>query len=864
MGDFSRKHKLKDFITQAKRNGWVTTPDEQKKMECIYKMSEEKDGCTDQILDKVYNSSVWTVQDRELGWSTFIWTRVFGLYTSNKSYEKISKESFDEFSKYIVSEHSQEELDKIHDNVENELKAEEARDVEEAKKGMDKFLEKAFKRGWSESDRGLLQTIYENNELLKKNGENFLDMSVFDISIMQINEDYPQLHKNSLLTSINREIANKNLDSKYSEKIFNSIDNYFNLEENKKLAEQESIKREEARLRKIEEAKQKSFEKFMDKAKKSGWSDDDKDFLSELHDKTHELKNGSFVEKYAYSSSNFWMFDYQIKNNSLEDKRDALGRFRQLAKENNLSEEEKKPVLDLVESAITRYNAEFIKHREAEANKKIRDIEDSFNLGDKVINHKSPDLENEKIKVGPQDKEKQEVEKITEGLLKQKEDDKLQPLSYATNRMEALKNVILADLRQYRARLTLTQSDQMANFVSDKEEGSPEYREMCSELEKGIETLENEEFAPDQINDVINSIKEKSIKYHRAKHGGFGGPMTDNGIERDEISFALNKKLNVYQEKFNNMYDNVYKPAVKNALDVKENEVYKLSIKEVKTKIDNRAQRHNIQIVDTADKAWDEATKVKAGVDKEYLKIMIKEISGLKENQYAEYMKKPAKSGMLGAEMYLIKNAIDVFENKNATLEEIDQISAKLHPLAFHESAKQLACDRVFVNVCKNSEDFYMTYKNIVNKAETMQKENKAAYSKMMANYEDEEAYINHLDEGADFTNLEQKVKNATELLSAKILSDPKNDKLRTALASGTGNINKFNNYISKFVKNSIERTSQKNNESNKHYDDVKELLNTKNLNKKIMEGFAAAEKNAAKQKGAPQANKEMNQIKIN
>jgi hypothetical protein len=81
MGDFLRKHKLKDFITQAKRNGWVTTPDEQKKMECIYKMSEEKDGCTDQILDKVYNSSVWTVQDRELGWSTFIWTRVFGLYT---------------------------------------------------------------------------------------------------------------------------------------------------------------------------------------------------------------------------------------------------------------------------------------------------------------------------------------------------------------------------------------------------------------------------------------------------------------------------------------------------------------------------------------------------------------------------------------------------------------------------------------------------------------------------------------------------------------------------------------------------------------------------------------------------------------
>ena len=71
----------------------------------------------------------------------------------------------------------------------------------------------------------------------------------------------------------------------------------------------------------------------------------------------------------------------------------------------------------------------------------------------------------------------------------------------------------------------------------------------------------------------------------------------------------------------------------------------------------------------------------------------------------------------------------------------------------------------------------------------------------------------------------------------------------------------KFNNYISKFVKNSIERTAHKNLESNKHYDDVKELLNTKNLNKKIMEGFAAAEKNAAKQKGAPQANKEMNQI---
>ena len=117
MGDFSRKHKLKDFITQAKRNGWVTTPDEQKKMECIYKMSDEKDGCTDDILDEVYTSEVWDKTNRDVGWSTFIWTRVFGLYTSNKSYEKISKESFDEFSKYKVSEHSQEELDKIHDKV---------------------------------------------------------------------------------------------------------------------------------------------------------------------------------------------------------------------------------------------------------------------------------------------------------------------------------------------------------------------------------------------------------------------------------------------------------------------------------------------------------------------------------------------------------------------------------------------------------------------------------------------------------------------------------------------------------------------------------------------------------------------------
>ena len=114
MGDFSRKHKLKDFITQAKRNGWVTTPDEQKKMECIYKMSDEKDGCTDEILNRVYDTQVWDKTNRDVGWNTFIWSRVFDLYNSSRDYQKISKESFDEYRKYKVSEHSQEDLDKIH------------------------------------------------------------------------------------------------------------------------------------------------------------------------------------------------------------------------------------------------------------------------------------------------------------------------------------------------------------------------------------------------------------------------------------------------------------------------------------------------------------------------------------------------------------------------------------------------------------------------------------------------------------------------------------------------------------------------------------------------------------------------------
>ena len=88
----------------------------------------------------------------------------------------------------------------------------------------------------------------------------------------------------------------------------------------------------------------------------------------------------------------------------------------------------------------------------------------------------------------------------------------MRQVTYSFNELVALKDVILADLRNYRAELALTQANQLANFVDkDHPEGSSEYREMTKALQNAIEKLESKDATIEDISVQTSIVLDKAI-----------------------------------------------------------------------------------------------------------------------------------------------------------------------------------------------------------------------------------------------------------------------------------------------------------------------------------------------------------------
>ena len=419
-----------------------------------------------------------------------------------------------------------------------------------------------------------------------------------------------------------------------------------------------------------------------------------------------------------------------------------------------------------------------------------------------------------------------------------------------------LKNLILADLTEMQLQFANTQENPLANFAEgEKPEGSTEYQNMVNQINQGIKSLSKEDLQVGELQQVLKDITKKNMIYGRLKTKGImGGPKTENGINRLNLSNDCTFRLNKYQESIDKILFDMTDITEKQ-LGLNSDTISRMGVNDVKEYTSQYAYRNDINLPDITNEAVKNAEKIRTNNDKALLEQKLVKLTGYEPKDLESFTYSKPKNMEEAAKMYITRKCLHEIKSGKATSEKLREMQNSLSGKNMERTVKELSSNKVFKDAVKNSDNFHLSYGKIEKLADEIRMDSENMLESIKTQYGgSEKEYVKdtRLHNGQNIPISGALGKNLADLYVNKLLADPKNNKLRITLASSDDLEKRFKEHVEKHFTSRILAESFKNktalqDDKQKAMDNIIDgILNDRNNGKKILNSFADAEKTHA------------------
>lgn len=419
-----------------------------------------------------------------------------------------------------------------------------------------------------------------------------------------------------------------------------------------------------------------------------------------------------------------------------------------------------------------------------------------------------------------------------------------------------LKNLILADLTEMQLQFANTQENPLANFAEgEKPEGSTEYQNMVNQINQGIKSLSKEDLQVGELQQVLKDITKKNMIYGRLKTKGImGGPKTENGINRLNLSNDCTFRLDKYQDSITKILDDMTE-ITENQLGLNSDTISRMGVNDVKEYTSKYANNFDINLPDITNEAAKNAEKIRTNNDKALLEQKLVKLTGYEPNYLDAFTYNNPKNMEEAAKMYITRKCLHEIKSGKATSEKLREMQNSLSGKNMERTVKNLSTNKIFKDAVKNSDDFYKKYNKIEKDADELRMASENMLESIKTQYGgSEKEYVKDIGlQNAQNIPISNALgQNLADLYINKLLADPKNDKLRITLASSDDLEKRFKEHVEKHFTSRIISESFKNktalqDDKQKAMDNIIDgILNDRNNGKKILNSFANAEKTRA------------------
>ena len=423
-----------------------------------------------------------------------------------------------------------------------------------------------------------------------------------------------------------------------------------------------------------------------------------------------------------------------------------------------------------------------------------------------------------------------------------------------------LKNLILADLTEMQLQFANTQENPLANFAEgEKPEGSTEYQNMVNQINQGIKSLSKEDLKVGELQQVLKDITRKNMIYGRLKTKGImGGPKTENGINRLNLSNDCTFRLDKYQESIDKILFDMTDITEKQ-LGLNSDTISRMGVNDVKEYTSQYAYRNDINLPDITNEAAKNAEKIRTNNDKALLEQKLVKLTGYEPNYLDTFTYSNPKNMEEAAKMYITRKCLHEIKSGKATSEKLREMQNSLSGKNMERTVKNLSTNKIFKDTVKNSvenfDGFYKKYNKIEKEADEFRMASENMLESIKTQYGgSEKEYVKDIKlQNAQNIPISNALgQNLADLYINKLLADPKNDKLRITLASSDDLEKRFKEHVEKHFTSRILAESFKNktalqDDKQKAMDNIIDgILNDRNNGKKILNSFANAEKTRA------------------
>ena len=404
-------------------------------------------------------------------------------------------------------------------------------------------------------------------------------------------------------------------------------------------------------------------------------------------------------------------------------------------------------------------------------------------------------------------------------------------------------NLVYEELCQFRNDFAFTQKNAEANRGEDSpSEGSAEYQAMVKSINKAIDAFKQEQNVDDIIS-AINIAAEKSNEYHQAKIGTFGGPRTENGIRRFDLSESFASKFSKLTlsligaqsdlKRFINDKNIMSPEYLKKISDLEHS--YNMFA-------DAKLITDGIKIPDMTEEGKKYAVKKSLDIEKEMLFEKLDGIEGF--DKFSPNIFAPGQPSNVteAARIYIVKKFVDRAQSDDVTIDEMMDMRSQVTGKEFDKTVEKLSKNAVFKDlVKKNPEQALEKWKVIELKSEEIRKRCDAELetfrdNRLSADRDDLKNYNDALE------------KDLPDTISAKIISTPSNEALRNLFSQSADKEKELREHVKTYVNQVIKEANDRGKlpTEEKRNEFIKDLLNDNKIGGKILSSLATKQKSKA------------------
>ena len=429
--------------------------------------------------------------------------------------------------------------------------------------------------------------------------------------------------------------------------------------------------------------------------------------------------------------------------------------------------------------------------------------------------------------------------------------------TYKLNKVQAVRNLLIDELYQFKSDLAFTQKNADANYNNEiAPEGSNEYQEMTKAIQAAIVAITTHRKSFAEVFAAIEKACEKSRAYHTAKEGVFGGPRSDNGIARYNTSESFYDKIAGLSDAFKRAINEYKEYGTKNNyVHFEENDSLYDIEGNFKIFSDTMITGQGIQLPDKTNDAKAYARDVDRIFEKLMLYKKLEQVDGFDENHPNDFNPEATTNVEKAAKNYITKRFVEMSKDPKISSDELRDMRAQITGKEFDKTVEKLANNAMFKDlVKKHPETAYNTWKNIETRSEEMR-------ARCEKEYNDFEETHFHIDVGilrnqndeVDIDELksarnDQVLSDMPDMIADRILSAPSNEAVRNAMVKAPEKEQELRTHIRQYIKQVFKEAHSKGaletEDAKEQY--MKDFMADKKLDSKILSTFATKQKNRA------------------